>query len=88
MIKLNMFKCEYCGKIGEKEDIEEHEECNCIRNPKFKPCESCKYAYHGINDPDSIYCIKKSISLSPIVYNFTQNCHDHNLAKKQEATNE
>ncbi len=38
-----LFRCEYCTKIGTEEEIRKHEE-SCINNYNNKDCWTCKFA--------------------------------------------
>lgn len=37
-----LFRCEYCSKVGTEEEIREHEE-TCVYNYNKKSCWTCKH---------------------------------------------
>ena len=42
-----LFRCEYCDKIGTKEELIKHEN-ECINNYTKRSCTTCKYAENKI----------------------------------------
>lgn len=39
-----VWKCDYCSRTGEKEEVEAHE-LECVFNPEKKICWTCEHRY-------------------------------------------
>lgn len=47
-IILKFHQCEFCGLVYRQEqDMNDHEEKECVLNPKNRSCPTCKEAYIG-----------------------------------------
>lgn len=84
-----IYKCEYCGKTGTKEQISEHEKC-CERlpyikgwyNPAIRGCLTCANCYKSEPTPSGHFTIACTLtwdgtSISPSVYTGAINCKDY-----------
>ena len=62
------YECDHCGQeFVDKVACIDHEECECVRNPRRKKCGSCRFAqigfYNGMNLDRICLRSKKNVEL-------------------------
>lgn len=78
-----LFRCEYCNKIGTTEGIQEHEK-ECSYNYNKKSCFTCKHATWFLLN---IQCSKKELKENSYIercsdYEWDEKDHTNPLSRK------